>query len=214
MRREFSANVSHELKTPLQSILGYAEIMKNGLVKDEDKQRFLERIHAEAENMIELIQQIMELSRLDENKSVGDFVDVDLYAMAQNIAARLKYKADKRGITLDVAGSNAVVCGVQSVLSEVVYNLVDNAIKYNKDNGSVSVKVTDGADEVTVSVSDTGIGIGAADRERVLNAFTARIRATTRKPAVRALGFPSLNTACFIIKGAWIWRASWAKVQP
>lgn len=201
MRREFSANVSHELKTPLQSILGYAEIMKNGLVKDEDKQRFLERIHAEAENMIELIQQIMELSRLDENKSVGDFVGIDLYAMAQNIAARLKYKADKRGITLDVAGSNAVVCGVQSVLSEVVYNLVDNAIKYNKDNGSVSVKVTDGADEVTVSVSDTGIGIGAADRERVFERFYRADKSHNKETGGTGLGLSIVKHGVLYHKG-------------
>ena len=201
MRREFSANVSHELKTPLQSILGYAEIMKNGLVKDEDKQRFLERIHAEAENMIELIQQIMELSRLDENKSVGDFVDVDLYAMAQNIAARLKYKADKRGIALDVAGSNAVVCGVQSVLSEVVYNLVDNAIKYNKDNGSVNVKVTDGADEVTVSVSDTGIGIGAADRERVFERFYRADKSHNKETGGTGLGLSIVKHGVLYHKG-------------
>lgn len=201
MRREFSANVSHELKTPLQSILGYAEIMKNGLVKDEDKQRFLERIHAEAENMIELIQQIMELSRLDENKSVGDFVDVDLYVMAQNIAARLKYKADKRGITLDVAGSNAVVCGVQSVLSEVVYNLVDNAIKYNKDNGSVSVKVADGADEVTVSVSDTGIGIGAADRERVFERFYRADKSHNKETGGTGLGLSIVKHGVLYHKG-------------
>lgn len=201
MRREFSANVSHELKTPLQSILGYAEIMKNGLVKDEDKQRFLERIHAEAENMIELIQQIMELSRLDENKSVGDFVDVDLYAMAQNIAARLKYKADKRGITLDVAGSNAVVCGVQSVLNEVVYNLVDNAIKYNKDNGSVSVKVADGTDEVTVSVSDTGIGIGAADRERVFERFYRADKSHNKETGGTGLGLSIVKHGVLYHKG-------------
>lgn len=201
MRREFSANVSHELKTPLQSILGYAEIMKNGLVKDEDKQRFLERIHAEAENMIELIQQIMELSRLDENKSVGDFVDVDLYAMAQNIAARLKYKADKRGIALDVAGSNAVVCGVQSVLSEVVYNLVDNAIKYNKDNGSVNVKVADGADEVTVSVSDTGIGIGAADRERVFERFYRADKSHNKETGGTGLGLSIVKHGVLYHKG-------------
>ena len=161
----------------------------------------MERIHAEAENMIELIQQIMELSRLDENKSVGDFVGVDLYAMAQNIAARLKYKADKRGIALDVAGSNAVVCGVQSVLSEVVYNLVDNAIKYNKDNGSVSVKVADGADEVTVSVSDTGIGIGAADRERVFERFYRADKSHNKETGGTGLGLSIVKHGVLYHKG-------------
>ena len=118
LRREFSANVSHELKTPLQSILGYAEIMKNGLVKDEDKQRFLERIHAEAGNMIELIQNIMELSRLDENKTLDEFEDVDLLKLAQSVTLRLKHKAQTKGVTLNVSGSSACVCGVQSILSE------------------------------------------------------------------------------------------------
>ena len=146
LRREFSANVSHELKTPLQSILGYAEIMKNGLVKDEDKQRFLERIHAEAGNMIELIQNIMELSRLDENKTLDEFEDVDLLKLAQSVTLRLKHKAQTKGVTLNVSGSSVCVCGVQSILSEVLYNLVDNSIKYNKDNGKVDVKVQDGSD--------------------------------------------------------------------
>lgn len=171
LRREFSANVSHELKTPLQSILGYAEIMKNGLVRDEDKQRFLERIHAEAGNMIELIQNIMELSRLDENKTLDAFENIDLLELAKSVTLRLKHKAQSKGVTIDVTGSAAVVCGVPSILSEVLYNLVDNSIKYNKDNGKVSVNVQDGKNEVAVRVSDTGIGIGAADRERVFERF-------------------------------------------
>lgn len=171
LRREFSANVSHELKTPLQSILGYAEIMKNGLVRDEDKQRFLERIHAEAGNMIELIQNIMELSRLDENKTLDAFENIDLLELAKSVTLRLKHKAQSKGVTIDVTGSAAVVCGVPSILSEVLYNLVDNSIKYNKDNGKVSVNVQDGKNEVSVRVSDTGIGIGAADRERVFERF-------------------------------------------
>lgn len=171
LRREFSANVSHELKTPLQSILGYAEIMKNGLVRDEDKQRFLERIHAEAGNMIELIQNIMELSRLDENKTLDAFENIDLLELAKSVTLRLKHKAQSKGVTIDVTGSEAVVCGVPSILSEVLYNLVDNSIKYNKDNGKVSVNVQDGKNEVSVRVSDTGIGIGAADRERVFERF-------------------------------------------
>lgn len=171
LRREFSANVSHELKTPLQSILGYAEIMKNGLVRDEDKQRFLERIHAEAGNMIELIQNIMELSRLDENKTLDAFENIDLLELAKSVTLRLKHKAQSKGVTIDVIGSAAVVCGVPSILSEVLYNLVDNSIKYNKDNGKVSVNVQDGKNEVSVRVSDTGIGIGAADRERVFERF-------------------------------------------
>lgn len=201
LRREFSANVSHELKTPLQSILGYAEIMKNGLVKDEDKQRFLERIHAEAGNMIELIQNIMELSRLDENKTLDEFEDVDLLKLAQSVTLRLKHKAQTKGVTLNVSGSSACVCGVQSILSEVLYNLVDNSIKYNKDNGKVDVKVHDGSEEVTVSVSDTGIGIGAADRERVFERFYRADKSHSKEIGGTGLGLSIVKHGVLFHKG-------------
>lgn len=201
LRREFSANVSHELKTPLQSILGYAEIMKNGLVKDEDKQRFLERIHAEAGNMIELIQNIMELSRLDENKTLDEFEDVDLFKLAQSVTLRLKHKAQTKGVTLNVSGSSACVCGVQSILSEVLYNLVDNSIKYNKDNGKVDVKVQDGSEEVTVSVSDTGIGIGAADRERVFERFYRADKSHSKEIGGTGLGLSIVKHGVLFHKG-------------
>lgn len=201
LRREFSANVSHELKTPLQSILGYAEIMKNGLVKDEDKQRFLERIHAEAGNMIELIQNIMELSRLDENKTLDEFEDVDLLKLAQSVTLRLKHKAQTKGVTLNVSGSNACVCGVQSILSEVLYNLVDNSIKYNKDNGKVDVKVQDGSEDVTVSVSDTGIGIGAADRERVFERFYRADKSHSKEIGGTGLGLSIVKHGVLFHKG-------------
>lgn len=201
LRREFSANVSHELKTPLQSILGYAEIMKNGLVKDEDKQRFLERIHAEAGNMIELIQNIMELSRLDENKTLDEFEDVDLLKLAQSVTLRLKHKAQTKGVMLNVSGNSACVCGVQSILSEVLYNLVDNSIKYNKDNGKVDVKVQDGSDEVTVSVSDTGIGIGAADRERVFERFYRADKSHSKEIGGTGLGLSIVKHGVLFHKG-------------
>lgn len=201
LRREFSANVSHELKTPLQSILGYAEIMKNGLVKDEDKQRFLERIHAEAGNMIELIQNIMELSRLDENKTLDEFEDVDLLKLAQSVTLRLKHKAQTKGVTLNVSGSSACVCGVQSILSEVLYNLVDNSIKYNKDNGKVDVKVQDGREDVTVSVSDTGIGIGAADRERVFERFYRADKSHSKEIGGTGLGLSIVKHGVLFHKG-------------
>ena len=201
LRREFSANVSHELKTPLQSILGYAEIMKNGLVKDEDKQRFLERIHTEAGNMIELIQNIMELSRLDENKTLDEFEDVDLLKLAQSVTLRLKHKAQTKGVTLNVNGSSACVCGVQSILSEVLYNLVDNSIKYNKDNGKVDVKVQDGSEEVTVSVSDTGIGIGAADRERVFERFYRADKSHSKEIGGTGLGLSIVKHGVLFHKG-------------
>lgn len=201
LRREFSANVSHELKTPLQSILGYAEIMKNGLVKDEDKQRFLERIHAEAGNMIELIQNIMELSRLDENKTLDEFEDIDLFNLAQSVTLRLKDKAQNKGVTINVSGGSSVVCGVQSILSEVLYNLIDNAIKYNKDNGHVDVKVQDGSEEAAVSVSDTGIGISAADRERVFERFYRADKSHSKEIGGTGLGLSIVKHGVQFHKG-------------
>ena len=201
MRREFSANVSHELKTPLQSILGYAEIMKNGLVRDEDKQRFLERIHAEAGNMIELIQNIMELSRLDENRSTVDLEDVDLYELAQSTVRRLKDKAEGRCVSITVQGGEAVVHGVPSILSEVLYNLIDNSIKYNKENGSVAVKVADTGDNVTVCVSDTGIGIGTADRERVFERFYRADKSHSKEIGGTGLGLSIVKHGVMFHKG-------------
>ena len=201
MRREFSANVSHELKTPLQSILGYAEIMKNGLVRDEDKQRFLERIHAEAGNMIELIQNIMELSRLDENRSTVALEDVDLYALAQSTVRRLKDKAEGRGVSITVQGGEAVVHGVPSILSEVLYNLIDNSIKYNKENGSVAVKVADAGDNVTVCVSDTGIGISTADRERVFERFYRADKSHSKEIGGTGLGLSIVKHGVMFHKG-------------
>ena len=175
--------------------------MKNGLVKDEDKQRFLERIHAEAGNMIELIQNIMELSRLDENKTLDEFEDVDLLKLAQSVTLRLKHKAQTKGVTLNVSGSSACVCGVQSILSEVLYNLVDNSIKYNKDNGKVDVKVQDGSEDVTVSVSDTGIGIGAADRERVFERFYRADKSHSKEIGGTGLGLSIVKHGVLFHKG-------------
>ena len=125
----------------------------------------------------------------DENKTLDEFEDVDLLKLAQSVTLRLKHKAQTKGVTLNVSGSSACVCGVQSILSEVLYNLVDNSIKYNKDNGKVDVKVQDGSEEVTVSVSDTALALAQPTGNAFLNAFTERTRAIPKKLAARGLGF-------------------------
>lgn len=172
LRREFSANVSHELKTPLQSILGYAEIMKNGLVQEGDKQRFLEKIYSEAGHLIGLIDNIMKLSRLDE--AAGDMKNlemVELKKLAENTAQRLQAQADGKNITVSVSGCEAEVEGVPAILGEVIYNLIDNGIKYNRDGGRVDVTVAVVPGEAVLTFKDTGCGIGSADKERVFERF-------------------------------------------
>ena len=172
LRREFSANVSHELKTPLQSILGYAEIMKNGLVQEGDKQRFLEKIYSEAGHLIGLIDNIMKLSRLDE--AAGDMKNlemVELKKLAEITAQRLQAQAAGKNITVSVSGCEAEVEGVPAILGEVVYNLIDNGIKYNRDGGCVDVTVAVAPGEVVLTFKDTGCGIGSADKERVFERF-------------------------------------------
>lgn len=172
LRREFSANVSHELKTPLQSILGYAEIMKNGLVQEGDKQRFLEKIYSEAGHLIGLIDNIMKLSRLDE--AAGDMKNlemVELKKLAEITAQRLQAQAAGKNITVSVSGCEAEVEGVPAILGEVVYNLIDNGIKYNRDGGRVDVTVAVAPGEAVLTFKDTGCGIGSADKERVFERF-------------------------------------------
>ena len=171
MRREFTANVSHELKTPLQSISGYAELLKNGMVKPDDKEMFFDRIYSEAQRMITLVDDIIGLSRLDEGDADMIREETDLYALAEENIRILQNAADNAKVTLTLSGTSAKLLGVVHLLSEIVYNLCDNAIKYNRENGSVSVEVSESEKEVILSVSDTGIGIPEEHIERVFERF-------------------------------------------
>ena len=141
MRREFSANVSHELKTPLTSISGYAEIMMNGLVKPEDMQGFCRRIYDEASRMITLVGDIIKLSKLDEGSIELEKEDVDLYQLTREIVSRLSLAAEKRKVQIELAGERVVFRGVRQILDEMIYNICENAVKYNKENGKVSIWV-------------------------------------------------------------------------
>lgn len=171
LRREFSANVSHELKTPLTSISGYAEIMKNGLVKPEDMKRFSNNIYHEAQRMITLIGDIIKLSQLDENQVELDKGIVDLYQISTGVIERLKDHARNHQVKLNLKGKSTVVSGTSQILDEMIYNLCDNGIKYNRPGGSVNVTVSEEAGQAVLTVSDTGIGIPEAEQERVFERF-------------------------------------------
>ena len=171
MRREFSANVSHELKTPLTSISGYAELMMNGMVKSEDIVPFAQRIHQEATRLIALVQDIIRLSRLDEGSEDLTKEPVDLLPLAKAAAEHLAALADDRKVTLTVEGESVTVEGVKPLLEEMLFNLCENAVRYNKPDGSVIVTVGQEKGKAFFSVKDTGIGIPEADRERVFERF-------------------------------------------
>lgn len=173
MRREFSANVSHELKTPLTSISGYAEIMKTGVAKPEDMVRFSEIIYLEATRMITLVEDIIKVSKLDEEKNQVDWQieQVDLYKMCEETINRLEHAASKRNVVVMLSGSTQVIEGERYILSEMVYNITENAIKYNKENGRVWVKVYEDEGHKIVEVVDTGIGIDDSDKSRVFERF-------------------------------------------
>jgi two-component system phosphate regulon sensor histidine kinase PhoR len=180
MRREFTANVSHELKTPLTSISGFAEIMKGGLVKAEDIPRFSGFIYDEAQRMISLVGDIIKLSQLDDNELPVKKVRLDLYDACAAVVASLKPAADAKGVGIALSGEHEEIVGAEQIVDEIIYNLVDNAIKYNKENGSVSVSVTRRGKEVELAVADTGIGIPESEQARVFERFY-RVSKTSSK---------------------------------
>ena len=169
-RREFTANVSHELKTPLQGIIGSAELIENGMVKPDDLPRFVGHIHAEAARLVTLIDDIIRLSKLDEGDAMPT-EPVDLLAVSQEAAENLQDAAAARGVTVGVTGQPAVIPGVRRLIYEIVYNLCDNAIKYNRDGGRVDVTVAADADGSSITVADTGIGIAPEHQGRVFERF-------------------------------------------
>ena len=171
MRKEFSANVSHELKTPLTSISGYAEIMKNGLVRPEDMKGFAERIYNEASRLITLVEDIIKLSKLDEGEIEMEKEDVDLYDLTRRIVSRLAPQAEKRAVHVEVTGENVTCHGVRQILDEMIYNICENAIKYNRRGGSVSVWVGATLKGKKIIVTDTGIGSPEDQQERIFERF-------------------------------------------
>ena len=171
LRREFSANVSHELKTPLTSISGFAEIMQDGFVKDEDVKVFAGRIYKEAQRLIRLVGDVIRISRLDEGGLPYQWEKLDLYSLTHDIFSTLHEAAEKQEVHMYMEGGSTVLDTVPMIMEEVLYNVCDNAVKYNHRGGEVFVRLKDGEDAVRVNVRDTGIGIPKEDQERIFERF-------------------------------------------
>lgn len=171
MRKDFSANVSHELKTPLTSISGYAEIMKDGLVRPEDMPRFSERIYNEASRLITLIEDIIRLSKLDDEAVELEKQEVELYSLTREIVSRLFPQSEKRKVQMTVTGEEVTYYGIRQILDEMIYNICENAVKYNKDGGSVSIWVGNTLKGAKIIIEDTGIGIPDDQQDRIFERF-------------------------------------------
>ncbi len=171
MRKEFSANVSHELKTPLTSISGYAEIMMNGLVRPEDIPRFSETIYKEARRLLTLIEDIIKISKLDDESVELEKEDVDLFELTREIVSRLSLTASQRNIHMELTGESVKIHGIRQILDEMIYNITENAVKYNKENGNVTIWVGNTLEGPKVRVSDTGIGIPKEHQDRIFERF-------------------------------------------
>ena len=171
MRREFTANVSHELKTPLHTISGCAELLANGMVKSEDITDFSKQIYTEAGRMIRLVEDIIKLSHLDEGADNMKWEETNLFSIANSVIKVLTPEAKNAGIVVELRGESAAIYGIPQLLESIVYNLCDNAIKYNRKGGSVSVTVQDEKEFITLSVADTGIGIPVEHQKRIFERF-------------------------------------------
>lgn len=206
LRREFSANVSHELKTPLHSISGCAELLLSGMVKEEDEPRFLKQIYDEAQHMVSLIENIIKISRLDEEADALPVDKVDLYEVAQSVVKQLKPRAETRGILMDLSGTHVVIKGAKTLLYEMIYNLCDNAIKYNVENGTISINVKKTKDAAVVKVKDTGCGISEDQQDRIFERFYRVDKSHSRASGGTGLGLS-------IVKHAAIWHNATIKVK-
>ena len=171
LRREFSANVSHELKTPLTSISGFAEIIQDGYVKEEDVRAFAGRIYKEAQRLITLVEDVLRISQLDEGEVPYEWTETDLYQTAKNVFGTLSEAAKKQDVHLYIEGDRIKLHTVPNILEEVLFNLCDNAIKYNKPGGSVCICLTENEESVCISVKDNGVGIPKEDQSRVFERF-------------------------------------------
>lgn len=194
MRREFTANVSHELKTPLQGIIGSAELIENGMVQPEDMPRFVGHIRAEAQRLVTLIGDIIRLSQLDEGEVLPK-ERLNLLEVAQGAADDLQAEAEKKNVHFSVSGEPAELEGVRQLIYEVAYNLGDNAIKYNVDGGSVSINVSSDGKNAKLTVSDTGIGIAAEDQSRIFERFYRVDKSHSKEPGGTGLGLSIVKHA-------------------
>ena len=207
LRREFSANVSHELKTPLTSISGFAEIMQSGLVKCEDIPQFAGRIYKEAQRLLQLVEDVIQISQLDEEKTPYTWEPVDVYQVCKNAFESLKEKAKRLNVHLYICGEYMKMEAVRTLLEEAVYNVCDNAIKYNRNDGSVSVFLTQTAQEIQIVVKDTGVGIPKEDQDRVFERFYRVDKSHSKEIGGTGLGLSIVKHAVGALKGSVILRS-------
>ena len=204
MRKEFSANVSHELKTPLTSISGYAEIMKNGLVKPEDIQKFSERIYKEARRLITLVEDIIKLSKLDEESVELEKEEVNLYDMTREIVSRLSMQSSAKHVRVILEGESVTYTGIRQILDEMIYNICENAIKYNRPGGSVRVELAQGQEKCIIRVSDTGCGIPEEYQRSIFQPFFRIDKSRSREYGGAGLGL-SLVWEIANLHGGSVW---------
>ena len=207
LRREFSANVSHELKTPLTSISGFAEIMQSGLVKCEDIPQFAGRIYKESQRLLQLVEDVIQISQLDEEKTSYTWEPVDVYQVCKNAFESLKEKAKRLNVHLYICGEYMKMEAVRTLLEEAVYNVCDNAIKYNRNDGSVSVFLTQTAQEIQIVVKDTGVGIPKEDQDRVFERFYRVDKSHSKEIGGTGLGLSIVKHAVGALKGCVILRS-------
>lgn len=207
LRREFSANVSHELKTPLTSISGFAEIMQGGLVKCEDIPQFAGRIYKESQRLLQLVEDVIQISQLDEEKTSYTWEPVDVYQVCKNAFESLKEKAKRLNVHLYICGEYMKMEAVRTLLEEAVYNICDNAIKYNRNDGSVSVFLTQTAQEIQIVVKDTGVGIPKEDQDRVFERFYRVDKSHSKEIWGTGLGLSIVKHAVGALKGSVILRS-------
>ena len=193
-RKEFTANVSHELKTPLQSIIGSAELLENGLVKPEDTERFVGNIKKEASRLVALINDIIRLSQLDEDSEPAT-ESVDLYELSKEVIEVLSVSAAKRQVNLELKGEPCVIKGIRRYLYEIIYNLCDNAIRYNKENGKVVIDLSQKDGNTFLSVTDTGIGIPAEHQSRIFERFYRVDKSHSKETGGTGLGLSIVKHA-------------------
>ncbi len=199
LRREFTANVSHELKTPLHAISGYAELLKSGLVPPADTPRFSEKIYHESQRMIRLVESILQLSRLDEGAGDMTWSAVDLSGIVRSVLQEMAAAAELAGVSLEQEGSCSQIPGIEQLITSIVFNLTDNAIKYNRPGGSVVLTLEEREAEVLLTVSDTGIGIPEQDQERIFERFYRVDKSHSKEVGGTGLGLSIVKHAVLIL---------------
>lgn len=210
MRREFSANVSHELKTPLTSIMGCSEIMKAGIAKPEDMPRFLGQINSEAKRLLALIDDIIRLSSLDEGNGI-EMSDVDLYKVSGDVLNELEMKAKQSKVTLELEGSSQTIEGNERLIHEMIFNLCDNSIRYNKKGGKVKITVGKSGDEKFISVEDNGIGIPKEEQDRVFERFYRVDKSHSKETGGTGLGLSIVKHTVLVHNGKIIMNSEVSK---